>query len=96
MMVIEDDNGIVRFFKFYFGLFPFREGKGTTLARSKNKAIEWTNFTCKLGWVFNSKSGYVHVMQLRFFEIKLPNLKLKIWLKHFLSYLQLDIALPST
>jgi hypothetical protein len=45
MMVIEDDNGIVRYFLFYFGLFPFREEEGTTLARSKNKALALTNFT---------------------------------------------------
>jgi hypothetical protein len=42
----------------------------------------------------NSRSSCVCAMQLRYFETKLPNLKLKTQLKQLLGSLPLDIALP--
>ncbi len=48
-----------------------------------------------LGRVFNSRSGRMKVVQLLFFEAKLPNLKLKTRPKQLLSYLPLDIMLPA-
>ncbi len=40
--------------------------------------------------VFNFRCGYVHVMQLRCYEVKLSNLKLKTCPKQLFGYLTLD------
>jgi hypothetical protein len=76
-------------------------GKLTTLSchptKNVNKAEELTYFSTNigqnLGRVFNSKSGYVHVMQLHCFETKLLNLMLKTQPKQLLGSHLLDIAL---
>ncbi len=41
--------------------------------------------------VVNSRSGYVPATQLPFFEMKQPNLKLRIWPKQLLGSLPLDV-----
>jgi hypothetical protein len=49
-----------------------------------------------LGQIYNSRSGcvlpYTHVA----IKQKLPNLKLKTWLKQLLGFLPLDIVLPGS
>ncbi len=48
-----------------------------------------------LGRVFEFRRGYLHAIQLYYFETKLPNLKLKTRPKQLLGSLQVDIALPA-
>jgi hypothetical protein len=48
-----------------------------------------------LGRVFNSRSGRMKVVQLLFFEAKLPNLKSKTRPKQLLNSLTLNIMLPA-
>jgi len=50
-----------------------------------------------LSWVFNCRSVRVHTMQLPYFEMNLPKLKLKILPKQLLvGYFPLDIMLPTS
>jgi hypothetical protein len=44
--------------------------------------------------MFNSGIGCVYTNQLCCYEVKLPNLKLKIWPKQLLDSLPLDIVMP--
>ncbi len=48
-----------------------------------------------LGRIFNSGSGCVYVVHLRYFEVKQANFKLKTRHKQLLGTLLLDIKLPS-
>ncbi len=46
-----------------------------------------------LGRVFNLRSGHLHAAHLWCYQVKLPNLKLKIWPKQLLGSLPIDFAL---
>jgi hypothetical protein len=48
-----------------------------------------------LGRVFNFRNGHLQAEHLLCYRVKLLNLKLKTWHKQLLSYLPLDIVLPS-
>ncbi len=69
---------------------------GWGVAHGKGLAVDKLQLTGRyLGRVFNFRYGHLHVEHFWCYQVKLPNLKLKIRPNQLLGSLLLAIALPS-